>query len=146
MEDDYVEGLTGEEIINDVLDQTDSKLRGDCNLRGSDAYPGGYDGWIEIHLNLRGLDLAQVKTKIIVGAPAGVDFSALDKDAVKETVVDARVDIPLETRLNAVRERSGQDVPTLTKDDEGKIVVKKRHYARRTVVSESGKPDELDIA
>ena len=40
----------------------------------------------------------------------------------------------------------GQDVPTLTKDDEGKIVVKKRHYARRTVVSESGKPDELDIA
>jgi hypothetical protein len=37
-------------------------------------------------------------------------------------------------------------VPTLTKDDEGKIVVKKRHYARRTVVSESGKPDELDIA
>ena len=146
VEDDYVEGLTGEEIINDVLDQTESKLRGDCNLRGSDAYPGGYDGWVEVHLNLRGLDLAQVKTKIIVGAPAGADFSALDKDAVKETLVDVHVDIPLETRLNAVRERSGQDVPTLTKDDEGKIVVKKRHYTKRTVVSGTKETEELETA
>lgn len=146
MEDDYVEGLTGEEIINDVLDQTDSKLRGDCNLRGSDSYPGGYDGWVDVHLNLRGLDLAQVKTKVIVGAPAGADFSALDKDAVKETVVDAHVEIPLETRLNAVRERSGQDVPTLAKNEEGTVVVKKRHYARRQVVSGTDRTEELETA
>lgn len=67
--DDYVEGLTGEEIIEDALDQVAAKLRGDCNLRETDAYQGGYDGWIEVHLNLHGIDLAKVETKIIVGKP-----------------------------------------------------------------------------
>ncbi len=122
MEDDYVEGLTGEEIIEDLLDQVATKLRGDCNLRDTDSYTGGYDGWVEVHLNLHGLDTASVKTKIVFGVKTE------DPDA-EEAIV--RVDIPLEPRLNLVRERSGQDVPTLAKDDEGKTVVKKRHYAKR---------------
>ncbi len=125
MDNDYVEGLTGEEIINDVLDQLESKLKGDCNLRGSDAYPGGYSGVIEVHLNLHGLDKAEVKTKIVVGAPADdPNIQTVD------TQVDAHLEIPLEPKLNLVRERSGQDIPTLAKDEEGRTVVKKRHYAR----------------
>lgn len=121
MEDDYVEGLTGVEIIEDALDQTAQKLRGDCNLREMDSYTGGYDGYIDVHLNLHGLDTVEIKTKIIFGTETA------DPDA---KVVDAHVEIPLELRLNVVRERSGQEVPTLAKDEEGRVVVKKRRYAK----------------
>ena len=120
--DEYVEGLTGEEIINDVLDLIQAKLRGDCNLRETDAYMGGYDGKITIRLNLHGLDTEKIETEIKIAAPV---------DDPEQKTVDAEVAIPLEPRLNVVRERSGQDVPTLAKDDEGRVVVKKRHYARK---------------
>ncbi len=135
MEDDYVEGLTGEEIIVDVLEQVAAKLRNDCNLREADAYTGGYNGWVEVHLNLRGLDMAKVDSKVIVGAPATVTFLGAGEQAVEviEKTVEAMVEIPLETKLNLVRERSGQDIPTLGKDDAGLPVVKKRHYAKRTI-------------
>jgi len=138
-QEDYVEGLNGEEIINDILDQVEAKLRGDCNLRESDAYDGGYDGWVEIHLNLRALDTAQIDRKIVVGAPASATVAAQsDITPLSETAVNVRVDIPLEPRLNLVRERSGQGVPTLTKDENGQTIVKKRHYARKeTMLTES---------
>lgn len=132
--EDYVEGLSGEEIIIDVLVQTEKMLRGDCNLRNMDAYDGGYDGWIEVHLNLRGLDTAVVKRKIVVGAPASVTLSGAGEQPIgfEENTVNVRVDIPLEPHLNLVRERSGQGVPTVTKDENGQVVVKKRHYARKS--------------
>lgn len=140
MEDDYVEGLTGEEIIVDMLDQVAAKLRNDCNLRETDAYQGGYDGWVEVHLNLRGLDLAKVDNKVIVNAPASATYKGLQEHEagikaesapeITKKTVDAMVEIPLETKLNVVRERSGQDVPTLSKDESGRPVVKKRHYAK----------------
>lgn len=127
MDDGYVEGLTGEEIINDVLAQVAEKLRTDCNLREMDAYTGGYEGTVKIHLKLRALDTAEIKMEIPVSAPAEVEIT----DPIVETEVDAEVDIALEPRLNLVRERSGQDVPTLSKDENGAVVVKKRHYARK---------------
>jgi hypothetical protein len=131
VEDDYVEGLTGEEIINDLLDQVAEKLRGDCNLREMDAYTGGYDGSVKVHLNLRGLDTAEVKVDVHVSAPAETGFPAVGDPSIVETEIDADVEIALEPRLNVVRERSGQDVPTLGKNEEGAVVVKKRHYAKK---------------
>lgn len=118
-----MEGLTGEEIINDVLDQVETKLRGDCNLRETDAYMGGYDGSIEVHLNLHGLDTAEIKTKIVFG-------TTVDDPTAKK--VDTQVEIPLEPRLNVVRERSGQEIPSLGKDESGRPVVKKHRYAKKT--------------
>lgn len=130
MEDDYVEGLTGEEIINDLLDQVAEKLRGDCNLREMDAYTGGYEGTVKIHLKLHGLDTAEVKMDIPVTRPADEEFPEVGESPI-DTEVDAEVEIAQEPRLNLVRERSGQDVPTLSKDEEGAVVVKKRHYAKK---------------
>jgi hypothetical protein len=118
---DYVEGLSGEEIIIDVLDQVAAKLHGDCNLRENDNYTGGYDGYVEVHLNLHGLDKVNVKTRIIIGTEAP------DPD---QKTIDARVDIPLVPELNTVRERSGQGIPTMAKDEDGRPVVKKRHYGK----------------
>lgn len=120
--DEYVEGLTGEEIINDVVGLIRAKLSADCNLRETDAYLGGYDGKIVIRLNLHGLDTEKIDLEIKIGVAT---------DDPDQKTVDAELDIPVEVKLNAVRERSGQDVPTLSKDDEGRTVVKKRHYARK---------------
>jgi hypothetical protein len=131
VDDEYVEGLTGEEIINDLLAQVAEKLRGDCNLREMDAYPGGYEGTVKIHLKLHALDTAEIKAEIPVSAPAEKDFPAAGDPAIVDTEAETEVDIELEPRLNVVRERSGQDVPTLSKDENGAVVVKKRHYARK---------------
>lgn len=133
VEDDYVEGLTGEEIIQDVLEQITARLRGDCNLRESDAYTGGYDGSIEIHLNLYGMDKVGVNTAIPLRSlqdPA----KGLEKHAV-----DEKVHIPLETALNVVRERSGQQVPTLARGEDGRPAVKKRTYTRAAARGGNGK-------
>jgi hypothetical protein len=139
VEDGYVEGLTGEEVINDLLDQVAEKLRHDCHLRNSDAYTGGYEGTVEVHLKLRSLDTAVVNTKLIVGAPDSVALPAgEDAPAIEETEIEAKVEIPLEPRLNMVRERSGQDVPTLAKDESGKTIIQKRHYAKKPVASGRG--------
>ena len=127
MEDDYVEGLTGEEIINDVLDQVAEKLRNNCNLREADAYTGGYEGTVDVHLKLRGFDLAEVKVKVEVKRPAETEQSG----EIEETELDEHVEIALEPRLNLVRERSGQEIPSLGKDENGHAVVKKRRYARK---------------
>lgn len=130
MENDYVEGLTGEEIINDLLEQIAAKLRGDCNLREMDAYTGGYEGTAKIHLKLHGLDTAEVKLDIPLGTPDDAEYPEVGELPI-ETEVDAEIDVKLEPRLNLVRERSGQDVPTLSKDEDGAPIVKKRHYAKR---------------
>ena len=69
--------VSWEEIINDVLEQVAEKLRGNCDLREMDAYTGGYEGTIDVHLKLHGFDLAEVNTKIAVSAPAtasGLNF------------------------------------------------------------------------
>lgn len=130
-QDDYVEGLTGEEIINDILDQVEKKLRGDCNLRETDAYTGGYEGSVDVRVKLRGLDTAEVNRTIIVSAPATAARDPLAETPAEETSVNVHVEIPLEERLNLVRERSGQGVPTATKNEEGQTVIKKRRYARQ---------------
>jgi hypothetical protein len=122
VEDDYVEGLTGEEIIVDALEQMAERLRKDCNLRENDTYTNGYDGWVEAHLNLHGVNEEKVHVKVAIGQ------AVEDPDAIE---VDAKVEIPLEPRLNVVRERSGQGIPTITKNEEGALTVKKRHYARK---------------
>ena len=98
---------------------------------------GGYDGTIEIHLNLRALDTAVVKTKIVMGAGRAVVEEG-------DTVVDVKLDIPLEPSLNLVRERSGQGVPTLARDEEGRTVVKKRHFGKHALVAAGGGGDGRD--
>jgi hypothetical protein len=137
-EDDYVEGLNGEEIINDFLDQVEGKLHSDCNLRVTDSYPGGYDGWFEYHLQLRGMDTAEIHSKVIVGAPPIKPLAGM-----VEKVVEGRINVPLETQLNVVRERSNQDVPTLSRDESGNPVIQKRRYQRRNVEAAASEAVEL---
>jgi hypothetical protein len=117
--DDYVEPLSGEEIIIDLCDQIAAKLRSDCNLRPSDAYSGGYSAKVTVHLEAYGMDTATVDASVSTGT--------LQDDP--DELIDTTYEIPVETALNTVRERSDQPVPTLA-EVEGKQEVRPRRYVR----------------
>lgn len=120
---DFVEPLTGEEIIIDICCQVAQKLRQDCNLRDTDSYQGGYSAKIPIHVEAYGMDTAQVDVVVERGkAKANPDLR-----------IDTTLEIPVEPALDQVRERSDQPVPTLAVED-GKPVVRERRYVRREKV------------
>jgi len=119
--DEYVEGLTGEEIIIDLCSQLAEKLRKDCNLRETDCYHGGYSAKIKIHLEGYGMDTVTVEAEVSTG-----------KEQVNpDELIDTEYEIPVEPALNKVRERSDQPVPTLSNEG-GQPVIKPRRYVRGT--------------
>jgi hypothetical protein len=117
---DFVEALSGEEIVIDLCSQLAEKLRKDCNLRESDSYQGGYMAKITVHLEAYGMDTATVDATVATGT---------EQDHPDE-LLDAEYEIPVEPLLNVVRERSEQPVPTLAEEG-GQPVVKSRRYVRR---------------
>jgi hypothetical protein len=117
--DEYVEPLSGEEIVIDLCDQIAAKLRADCNLRPSDAYAGGYYAKVTIHLEAYGMDTATVDAGISSGK----------QEDNPDELLQADYEIPVEPALNVVRERSEQPVPTLT-EASGKQEVRPRRYVR----------------
>ncbi len=66
MADTMIEGLSGTEIIQDVLDQIKRKLMYSCDLRDSDSYGLGYSGTITISLKLYGMDATPVEVEVII--------------------------------------------------------------------------------
>jgi hypothetical protein len=123
-EDNYVEPLTGEEIIVDLCELIAAKLRKDCNLRDTDAYHGGYSAKVTIHLEAYGMDAVTVEALVEAGKP----------QSNPDELVDTELVVPVEPALDQVRERSSQPVPTLTIDSGGKPLVRPRRYARREQV------------
>jgi hypothetical protein len=118
--DDYVEPISGEEIVIDLCALIAEKLRSDCNLRPADAYSGGYYAKISIHLEAYGMDTATVEAEIASGK---------QQDNPDE-LLSTTLEIPVEPALNIVRERSDQPVPTLTNEG-GVPEVRQRRYVRR---------------
>jgi len=129
---DYVEPLSGEEIVTDVCNQLAESLRRDCNLRESDAYEGGYSARIKATIQLYGMDTMTVEVEVPIGKP----------QENPDRVVDTEFDIPVETALNVVRERSEQPVPTLTQLETGEAIVRPRRYVRREKMVAGGATGE----
>lgn len=119
---EYTEALTGEEIIVDLLEQVALKLRSDCNLRDSDSYLGGYSAKISIHLEAYGLDTAKVETQLAIGA---------SREDTESEVIHEIIDIPVETDLDAVRDRSDQEIPTLSQETSSPLTPQKRRYTKK---------------
>jgi hypothetical protein len=117
--EDYVEPLSGEEIVLDCCTQLAEKLRADCNLRPSDAYSGGYYAKITIHLEAYGMDVSTVDTQ----------FTAGKQQDNPDELLQTELEIPVEPALNMVRKRSDQPVPTLS-DEGGEPQVHQRRYVR----------------
>jgi hypothetical protein len=125
-ESDYVEPLTGEEIIIDLCSQIAEKLRRDCNLRGTDSYAGGYSAKVTVHVEAYGIDTVTVEAKVNTG----------QQQDNPDELIDATFDVPVEGALNEVRERSDQPVPSFTHLEGGEAIVRPRRYVRRERVAE----------
>lgn len=137
----YIPALNGEEIIQDLCGAVAEKLRTDCNLRPIDGYAGGYKAKVTIHLEAFGLDQAVVDYEVETDETGPgedtdnpVDLTTPDVD------LDTEVEIPVETDLSLVRERSQQTAPdfeikpALEMTEDGPVdpgQPQKRKYTRR---------------
>jgi hypothetical protein len=127
MAEGFVMPLSGEEIINDILVQVEKGLRSDCNLRSVDAYSGGYSGKIKAEIHLFAVDIAHVDMEITVSGQAKEG----DIPVGQPVEVSTEIEIPRETNLDDVRERSGQGTPMSVSDEKtGQQEIKRRTYAR----------------
>jgi hypothetical protein len=137
MADIMVEGLSGTEIIADVLDQIKRKLMYSCDLRDSDSYGQGYSGTIEIHLKLHAMDATPVDMTVNI-QPKGESPVSTENVTVTPVEITETVEIPQEEDLEAVRERL--KVPELEPEpneaEESRMPVRlKRKYTRRSGVA-----------
>lgn len=134
MADVLIEGLSGTEIIDDVLAQIKRKLQSSCNLRDSDNYGQGYSAEIKIGMKMYAMDATQDEFTVNI-AP-----KALPPVSTKETIVtpfDVVEDltIPQELDLEAVRERIKEPdpLPPVDEVEESRMPTRlKRKYTRRT--------------
>lgn len=107
----YTEPLSGKEVVSDVLAQIGKKLSTDCNLRATDGYSGGYSGSVTIKLNLHAVRITPVemeiplKTSPELKAPVPSDFASEDLIPME---VNEKIEIPVESNLEAVRDRTAE--------------------------------------
>jgi len=127
----YVEPLSGEEVVIDLCSQIADKLRQNCDLRPVDAYGGGYAAQVSIRVQAFGMDTAEIVTEVNVGKLKE------NLDPEKDREVKTIVDVPVEPALDHVRQRSEQQVPTLT-TEEGRPTIKQRRYLRKGSVPQGG--------
>ncbi len=135
----FTHGLSGEEIINDVLFQIKTALQKDCNLRPTDNYGQGYSGVIKIDQKLFALDVSEAHVNVDVKAtsellktiPTQADMTGEgDPAAGTEVKVDETVQIAQNLNLDEVREQSEQNVPVDTLNPDGSAVVRGRSYKK----------------
>lgn len=100
----FVTGLTGSEVIKDVLAQVEKHLRRDCNLRDSDSYGRGYSGQIDVKLKLFAMDVTEVNTTVDVVSVGEVPESTPEVEVIPVTV-ETKIEVPQEEDLLAVRDR-----------------------------------------
>jgi hypothetical protein len=136
MADVLIEGLSGSEVIDDVLAQIRRKLQTSCDLRDSDNYGQGYSGTIEIKLKLHAMDdiPAEFSVNIVpkVEPPVSTEEVTVTPVEISETI-----EIPQELDLEIVRERTKEPdlLPPVDEIEESRMPTRlKRKYTRRTGV------------
>lgn len=131
---EIVLGLTGREIRNDILDQIDKALSKDCNLRDTDSYGLGYEGTVEIKLKCRAMDVTDVSVSAELRPTPELQKLGTEREQpgeevpTKEIEINEHVEIPLETNLNAVRERSDQGIPMQSVGEGGEPTIRHRTF------------------
>lgn len=138
MADDYgIQGLNGNEIIDDILGQIKKRLMGDCNLRPSDSYSRGYSAKISYHLELYGLDMQAVDAELLLGK---------EQDDPESDIEDGVLEIEKEEDISEVRDRiesSKRDDGLVDEDDSpeptnAEAVRTKRKYTRKVQLTAAG--------
>jgi len=104
----YVNPLSGRDVVEDILGQIRRRLHGDCSLRAEDGYSGGYGGEVVIKIKCHAVRSVAIDMTIPVtqspslAAPAPDTFAP---DELEEIVVDETIKIPIEENLTLVRDR-----------------------------------------
>jgi hypothetical protein len=142
MSDVLVEGLSGGEIIDDILSQIKRKLQNSCDLRDSDSYGQGYSGTIEIKLKLHAMD--NIPAEFSVNIPAKAEPPVTTETVVvTPMVITETIEIPQELDLEVVRERTKEPDPLPPPDETEEARMPQRlkwKHTRRTGVASLEQP------
>lgn len=118
------EALSGEEIRIAILDQLMTRLSKDGFLNSAHAY-SHYSAKVTIHIECHDLGREDVVDVTETAAPVKTD----DENAALEQF-DAELIVDPQPP-NDVRVETGQSVPVLTTDPEGKPAIKGIRYSRK---------------
>jgi hypothetical protein len=136
MAEAITEGLSGTEVIDDILAQIRRKLITSCDLRDADSYGQGYSGTIEIKLKLHAMD--NIPAEFSVNIPAKAEPPVTTETVVVTPLeITETIEIPQELDLEIVRERIKEPEPLPPPDEaeEARMPTRlKRKYTRRTGV------------
>jgi hypothetical protein len=118
------ENLSGEEIRTAVVDKLMTRLAKDGHLNVAHAYDH-FSYKVSIHIELH--DLGRIETVDVTesATPIATD----DENAALEQF-DAELE-GSQTDPNTMREETGQEIPVLTKNAEGKSEVRGIKYPRK---------------
>lgn len=135
----YIPALNGLELRHDLCALIDEKLATDCNLRKVDGYAGGYRATVKIHIEAYGLDTVSMDYEVSVDEVSrGADPDNPVDIENPDTLIDTELEIPVETNLQEVRDRSNQVAgdfevkPALEITEDGPVAAPVRQkYSRR---------------
>ncbi len=115
--------LAGNEIIEAILDKVRAKLRSDCFLNANSAYD-----WFNADISYK-IDMHDSGALVKVDQQVIVSNGAMPETPdLQHVEAEFHID---PAPPNEVRVETGQPVPTLTKDEHGKDVIKGVRYARK---------------
>lgn len=142
----YVEGLSGTEIIEDVVAQVRRKLLQDCNLRATDSYGKGFSAKIQIEIKAFAMDTVAINQTAEIAAKEPPP-EPTEKIAVIPVEIKQELDIPQEENLTAVRERLDDPEPVLaTGGEEPATQLRtKRKYTRTKTLEHMAAGGAVDL-
>lgn len=147
MAETMVEGLSGTEIIEDVLAQIKRKLQTSCNLRDSDNYGEGFSAEIKITIKAYAMDVTTEEFDVVIPAKAEPPVSTEDVTVVPVEVEES-VTIPQELDLEAVRERikDEPEPPPPSPEEEARMPQRlRRKYTRRSPLEQTATGGAVNI-
>jgi hypothetical protein len=139
MAETEVEGLSGTEIIDDILAHVKRTLLTSCDLRDSDSYGQGYSGEIKISLKLYGMDATPGEFTVQI-PPKGAPPVSTEEITIVPLEIEQKIEIPQEENLDAVRERTKEEppVPEAQPQEEARMPQRlRRKYNKRKVSLET---------
>lgn len=119
------ENLSGEEIRVAVIDKLMSRLAKDGHLNAAHSYDH-FSYKVSIHIELH--DLGRIEKVDVEEAGTPVQGNEANENAALEAF-DAELE-GAQTDPNTMREETGQGVPVLTKNSEGKPEINRIKYPR----------------
>jgi hypothetical protein len=110
MADTLTEGLSGIEIIDDVLAQTKRKLQTSCNFSRECNYGQGYSAEISVKIKAYAMDVTEEQFTVNIPAKVAPPVSTEEMTVTPVEIAEI-IEIPQELDLEVVRERMKEPEP-----------------------------------